>query len=78
MNGFVLSGPGGHSSHMLTNPAQGYFVYAGDVNAGEKLLGLQGPKCQIARLDITSVESIWEFKAALGDQKIDVLLNVAG
>jgi len=55
-----------------------YFVYALDATAGEKLTGLHGPKCQIGRLDITSLESIWEFKKSIGDRKINVLLNVAG
>lgn len=59
-------------------PLQDYFVYALDATAGEKLTGLHGPKCQIGRLDITSLESIWEFKKSIGGQKINVLLNVAG
>ena len=41
-------------------------------------MGLSGSNCQIGRLDVASIESIREFKIALGDQKVNVLLNVAG
>lgn len=57
---------------------KGYYVYAVDIDAGQNLLSLSGPKCQIGRLDVASIESIREFKIALGDQKVNVLLNVAG
>ncbi|KAI1615040.1 3-oxoacyl-reductase [Exophiala viscosa] len=57
---------------------EGFFVYAVDMTAGEKLKALHGDKCQIGRLDVTSLESIYEFKLSLGDKKIDLLLNVAG
>ena len=49
-----------------------------DINAGDNLLGLAGTNCKVGRLDVSSIESIREFKIALGDQKINVLLNVAG
>ena len=57
---------------------QDYYVYALDIEAGEKLLALQGPKCQIGRLDVTDPNSIVEFKNSPGDTKVDVLLNIAG
>ncbi len=57
---------------------QEYYVYALDVEAGEKLLALQGPKCQIGRLDVTDPHSITEFKQSLGDTTVDLLLNIAG
>lgn len=59
-------------------PIKGYYVYALDIDAGETLLSLAGSNCQIGRLDVASIESIREFKIALGDQKVNVLLNVAG
>ena len=57
---------------------QGYFVYALDINLGDKLHGLQGENCKIGRLDITSLESIRDFKQSIGAAKVDVLLNIAG
>lgn len=57
---------------------QGYTVYALDVTVGDKLRALEGPSCKIAQVDVTSVESIQAFKKSFGDQKLDVLLNVAG
>lgn len=59
-------------------PIKGYYVYALDIDAGENLLSLSGSNCQIGRLDVASIESIREFKIALGDQKVNILLNVAG
>ena len=49
-----------------------------DVNLGDKLSSLEGPNCQIGRLDVTSIDSIWEFKSSFGEQPLDVLLNIAG
>lgn len=58
--------------------SEGYDVHAVDVNMGEKLKALEGPKCKIARVDVTSPDSIQEFKNSFGDKKLDVLLNIAG
>lgn len=58
--------------------SQGYEVFALDAVEGEKLKALEGPKCKTARVDVTSPESIASFKQSLGDQPIDMLLNIAG
>ena len=60
------------------NLSQGYDVYALDQTLGDKLRSLEGPKCEIGRLDVTDVKSIEGFKNSLGDQKVDILLNIAG
>ena len=56
----------------------GYYVYAFDINLGDKLRGLEGQSCKIGRLDVTSIDSIWDVKKSIGDAKVDVLLNIAG
>jgi short-subunit dehydrogenase len=45
---------------------------------GDKLKALEGPKCKVAQVDVTSPSSIAKFKNVVGDQKVDVLLNIAG
>jgi hypothetical protein len=57
---------------------QGYHVHAVDIIVGDKLRSLEGSNCTISRLDITSEESIAEFKRSFGSQPLDVLLNIAG
>jgi NAD(P)-dependent dehydrogenase (short-subunit alcohol dehydrogenase family) len=54
---------------------EGYRVIAGDVTLGEPIKGLG---CDVAPLDVTSSTSIEEFKKHVGDQPIDLLLNIAG
>lgn len=44
--------------------------------AGEKLKSLSA--AQTSALDVTSQESIDAFKQSLGDEPVDILLNVAG
>ena len=51
-------------------------MYAVDVNQGDGLKALKG--AETATLDVTSLDSIQAFKASLGDEPIDLLLNVAG
>lgn len=53
-------------------------MYALDAVEGEKLKALEGPECKIAQLDVTSPESIERFKKSLGDEPVDLLLNIAG
>lgn len=53
-------------------------MHALDVNQGDKLQSLAGPKCKTGQLDVSDLESIKAFKAKLGDQPVDVLLNIAG
>lgn len=53
-------------------------MYALDAVEGEKLQALKGPKCKTAQVDVTSPESIEKFKQSLGDQPVDLLLNIAG
>lgn len=55
---------------------QGYKVYALDLNIGDGVKALQG--ATPGQLDVTSMESINKFKASLGDEPIDLLLNIAG
>ena len=45
---------------------------------GENLQALKGDKCKTAQLDVTSPESIEKFKESLGDEPVDLLLNIAG
>ena len=49
-----------------------------DITAGEKLKALEGPKCKIAQVDVTSPSSISAFKKLIGDREVNVLLNIAG
>lgn len=57
---------------------EGHNVHALDIVEGEKLKSLEGPKCKIGQLDVTSLESIQRFAKSLGDEPVDILLNVAG
>lgn len=50
-------------------------MHAVDVNFGAKLKSLG---CKISPLDVTSQESINNFKQQYGDGPLDLLLNVAG
>jgi NADP-dependent 3-hydroxy acid dehydrogenase YdfG len=54
---------------------QGYKVIAADLN-------IEGPikelNCEAVKLDIASPDNIQAFKQQVGDQPIDLLLNVAG
>ncbi len=45
---------------------------------GEKLQSLKGSKCKTTKLDVTSPDSIADFKKSLGDEPVDLLLNIAG
>ncbi|ETN36428.1 uncharacterized protein HMPREF1541_08706 [Cyphellophora europaea CBS 101466] len=56
----------------------GYTVYALDVSSGDKLRSLEGPKCKIGQLDVSDIDSIRGFGDSLGNEPIDVLLNIAG
>ncbi|KIW30789.1 uncharacterized protein PV07_02491 [Cladophialophora immunda] len=57
---------------------EGYTVYAIDRNAGDGLQALKAKKAHIAEVDVTSSESIQQFKDSLGDTTVDLLLNIAG
>jgi len=46
--------------------------------AGEKLYSLSGGECKIEIVDVTSLASIQKFTRSIGDQPIDMLLNIAG
>lgn len=39
---------------------------------------LKSDKCKTAVVDVTSPESIEKFKKSLGDEPVDLLLNIAG
>jgi short-subunit dehydrogenase len=54
---------------------QGYKVIAADINIGGPIKELN---CEAIKLDIASSDDIQAFKQKLGDQPIDLLLNVAG
>lgn len=58
------------------DPVQGYKVYALDLTVGDGLKALEG--ATVAQLDVTSADSIAKFKASLGDEPVDLLLNIAG
>lgn len=45
---------------------------------GDKLKALKGDKCKTFQVDVTSPESIAKFKESIGDQPVDLLLNIAG
>lgn len=53
-------------------------MYALDAVEGDKLKALKSSKCKIAQVDVTIPESIQKFKESLGDQPVDLLLNIAG
>ena len=57
---------------------QGYDLYALDAVEGDKLKELKGEKCTTFQVDVTSPESIEKFKKSIGDQPVDLLLNIAG
>ena len=46
------------------------------MNLGEGLKGLSG--AEVSTLDVTAPDSIQSFKDSIGDEPIDLLLNVAG
>lgn len=54
---------------------QGYKVTAADIEVGDPIKSLG---CETIKLDITSPDDIQNFKQQVGDQPIDMLLNVAG
>lgn len=58
--------------------SKGYTVYALDAVEGDKLKALKSDKCKTAVVDVTSPESIEKFKKSLGDEPVDLLLNIAG
>lgn len=60
----------------LSEPLQGYKVYALDLNVGDGLKALEG--ATVGQLDVTSLDSIAKFKDSLGDEPVDLLLNIAG
>ena len=51
-------------------------MYAVDVNLGDGLKELEG--AQTSTLDVTAADSIQKFKDSIGNEPIDLLLNVAG
>ena len=53
-------------------------MYALDVNVGPKLESLIQDGVQISNVDVTSQTSIDSFKKLVGDETIDLLLNIAG
>ena len=53
-------------------------MYALDVTEGEALKALAGDNCKIAQLDVTKPEAIAKFKESIGDEPVDILLNIAG
>jgi hypothetical protein len=54
---------------------QGYKVIAADVNIDGPIKELG---CEIIKLDIASPDNIQAFKREIGDQPIQMLLNIAG
>jgi len=54
---------------------QGYKVIAADVNTDGPIKELG---CEVIKLDISSTEDIQASKQKVGDQPIDLLLNIAG
>lgn len=61
-----------------TNIYQGYKTYATSRTDGEKLQQLKAAGAETATFDISSIESIVEFKRILGDQPVDLFINNAG
>lgn len=53
-------------------------MYAGDVKVGEGLKVLASAKAEVGELDVTSPDSITQFKSQVGDEPVDLLLNIAG
>lgn len=49
-----------------------------DVNVGPKLESLIQDGAQISNVDVTSQTSIDSFKKLVGNETIDLLLNIAG
>ncbi|KAH7090740.1 short-chain alcohol dehydrogenase-like protein [Paraphoma chrysanthemicola] len=60
-------------AHILIN--EGYKVIAADVNVDGPIKELG---CEAVKLDIASTEDIRAFKQRVGEQPIDLLLNIAG
>lgn len=54
---------------------QGYNVIGADITIGDPIRNLG---CQAEQLDVASPDSIQAFKQKLGDQPVDLLLNIAG
>lgn len=54
-------------------------MFAVDRDQGKGLQSLQDAGAKVSVLDVTSIESIAEFKKAqIKDQPLDLLLNIAG
>lgn len=53
-------------------------MYAGDLKIGDGLKTLESSGVKIGELDVTSPDSITKFKSQVGDQPVDLLLNIAG
>lgn len=62
----------------MTDDVKGFTVHALDVSTGEKLKSLESSKCKIGQLDVSDVQSIHRFKQAIGNEPVEVLLNIAG
>lgn len=45
---------------------------------GDALKALAGDNCNIAQVDVTKPDSIAKFKELIGDEPVDVLVNIAG
>ncbi|KAF2185161.1 short-chain alcohol dehydrogenase-like protein [Zopfia rhizophila CBS 207.26] len=54
---------------------EGYKVIAADITIGDPIKSLG---CENIQLDVASPESIQSFKSQVGDQPVDLLLNIAG
>ncbi|KAF1851991.1 NAD(P)-binding protein [Cucurbitaria berberidis CBS 394.84] len=67
------SGIGNALAQILVN--EGYKVIAADIEIGDPIKKLG---CESIKLDIASPEDIQSFKQQVGNQRIDMLLNVAG
>lgn len=55
---------------------EGYTVYAVDRNLGNGLKSLRG--ANISAVDVTSEQSIKDFKETIKNEPVDLLLNIAG
>ena len=60
------------------NHKQGYHVHAVDLVDGDGLKALSSIGAKTHELDVTSTDSIHTFKQSIGDEPIDLLLNIAG
>jgi hypothetical protein len=60
---------------LYQHDSQGYNVIGADITIGEPIKALGG---RAEQLDVASPESIQAFKQKLGDQPVDLLLNIAG